>query len=208
MRRYITAVTACVMMACGAMPAYAASRFVPVGQARIGLILAADGMHPQPMAKLPSDSVQLVSADDENWQLTVGNCLLDFDADPANQTSQDIQYRKNFEQGFADASNPGQEELLFVAKASIAVSAIRKLGPQPEPSIACDTHHIYWISLVRVPSKPGYLAIQIMVFDGYRLQTTEERIIFFKPGTFLAGDKRTAQQIGGVAAAISGAISK
>ena len=165
---------------------------------------AADGVHSGATVLLPYDSVRLNSEDDENWQLIAGNCVLNFNANTTNQSSEDIRYRKSFEQGFADASNPGHDELAFSGKASF----VGQVAGKSEMPIACDAQHIYWISLVRVPRAPGFLGVELMILNGYRLQTTEQRIIFFKKQTFLTNDKRPAQQIGGVAAAIATVLRK
>lgn len=203
MTRWIAAIVVCLAGAC-AMPVHAASQFVAAGQGRMDMVFATDGARPQALVKIPSASVELTSADDVHWQLTDGSCLLDFDASSANQTPEDVRYRKSFEAGFAGADNPGHEALLFIGKASVAGQTAKT----SEPAIACDARHLYWVSLVRVPRTPGYLAVQLIIMDGYRPQTAEQRIIFFKAATFLTGDKRTASDIGGVAAAIAQAISK
>ncbi len=183
-------------------PSYGASRFVALIHVKLGIRIDAKGLHQEYKTSVTPDSASLSSENDQIWQLTVNNCVLDVGLDDAHMSAADIRYKKSFEKGAADASAPHHDQLLYVGRAEVAGHGTETTD-QP---IACDAQHIYWLSVLRSPSLPGKVAVMLLIYDGYKYQDTEERMILFAPETFLDGDKKTAQDIGGVTEAIAKAM--
>ncbi len=187
-----------------AAPAFAASHFNTIKYARIPTTVGPQGVVLHDQVVLTPAQAGFASDDDRTWTLTLNNCALRIGGDGLALSADDAAYKKSFEQGVAEGKNPLNLELVYDGRAEFA----RDTPGATDAPFACDAHHLYWLSVLRVPSVPGYAVLELMSFDGYKPQETEQRLLLLAPDTFLQGDTTPPAQLGALTAALAKAIGK
>jgi len=197
-----------IVFVCAALfvagPSLAASRLATLKHIKLDVTMDESGLHYTAKTELPPDSASLSSDNDEAWQLTVGNCVLNIPLNGANLTPADVSYDRHFRSGFSNADNPNQDELNFNAR----VEVLRRLPGSTDALLPCESRRLYWVSVLRLPRAPGNVAVMLTLIDGYKAQQTEQHVLLFSPGTFLKGNDKTAEKIGGITAAIARSLRK
>lgn len=192
---------ACAALGFGA-PAYAASHFTATKYAAIFLKIPDTAMSRG--QSLSPEGITLTSGDDRTWELKLGNCALDISGNGPNLTPGDKIFKSSFESGYADNPASSQLPMIFSGRAD----GTRPLSTPTALPLTCDAKRTYWIYLMRFVQAPGTLTILVMDVDGYGDQEAEGRFIAFTPDNFMEGDNRTADQIGGITAAIAQSMQK
>lgn len=188
-------------------PAQAASRFVALVHAKLDVQWdATDNAHLSLVGRYPTTpaSPYFGSEDDKAWQLTVSNCNFKLSSSDANLTAEDKRYKERFEAGAANADNPTHDELTFMGKAEV-VGQVKGATDTP---VACDTSHIYWVTILSYSTVPGTILVELMVMDDYHMQGAEERVIVFKPEVFAAARTGAAAQADSITHAVARALHK
>ncbi len=204
MKSWISGIVFAYAALAAAGPSGAASRFTTLKHIKFDVRMDESGMHYTGKTEIPPASASLHSENDEAWQLTVSNCVLTIPLNGASLTPDDAAYDKSFRAGFSEASNPNQDELNFNGKADV----VSRLPGPTDAALPCETRRIYWVSILRVPRAPGSIAVMLTVLDGYKIQQTEQRVLLFSPGAFLDGNRKSAEEIGGITAAVARSLRK